>query len=443
MTTQIVVASSAYGLATVAAAGLDGLLPPADRRLLVVSHNTAAPEATPGPLQIHGADRLLDGFEAVHSYNAAIAPAHPSAWRPRPEDLPIWQRYLRLRWSIPSAEPVDLVCESIQVEPARALAQLFPDAAITVYADGLMSYGPTRNPLPDAVGVRIERLLYPDLVAGVTPVLLSEWGVAGQAVSTTALRTVLGRLDRAPAVIADAAPGSVAVVVGQYLAALGLLSAAEETRLHVTMIESAAAAGFHQVVFKAHPSAPSQAAELSAHARRLGVRLVSHAEPELVEPWFGRPGVGLVVGCFSTALATAARLYGLPVHSVGADLVLGRLAPVANSNRVPLVLAHRLFAEGSPPPEPPGVGRLVRAVAYGMQPDRVPGLRADALALAATDAGWLRTALPLSRRIGLGLSGPRWLHRLLRHLPRPVRRQLARWSARLPGLDGVERAVAR
>lgn len=59
------------------------------------------------------------------------------------------------------------------MNPAQALCRIFGDARIDVYADGLMSYGPTRTTLPGMVAGRIERLLHLDLVPGVTPLLLS------------------------------------------------------------------------------------------------------------------------------------------------------------------------------------------------------------------------------------------------------------------------------
>src|SRR5690348_17927762 len=52
--------------------------------------------------------------------------------------------------------------------------------SITVYADGLMSYGPTRNKLGLLVDSRIDRLLHLDLVPGLRPMLLTEFGVPSE-----------------------------------------------------------------------------------------------------------------------------------------------------------------------------------------------------------------------------------------------------------------------
>ena len=101
------------------------------------------------------------------SWNEAIRPFHPGGWTPRPDDVPLWERYLRLLWGL-GDDRVELVVESIQVTPALAVAQIFTGAPVDVYADGLMSYGPTRNKLDPLVGTRVERLLHLDLVPGLT-----------------------------------------------------------------------------------------------------------------------------------------------------------------------------------------------------------------------------------------------------------------------------------
>jgi len=114
--------------------------------------------------------------------------------------------------------------------------------------------------------------------------------------------------------VADRAAFTGALIVGQYLSAGGFLNEGEEFDLYAAMASGCADAGYTSVAFKPHPSAPTgQLARLSDVARARGVRLAVADERELVEAWFERGGVELVVGCFSTALLTASRLYGLPV----------------------------------------------------------------------------------------------------------------------------------
>lgn len=413
MTTQVVLASTAFGLATVVAALEDGTFGGADRRILVVSNNATLPELAPDLTEVAGAEGLLARFDAVHSLNAAIAPQHPSAWRPRPVDLPILERFLRREWRLTG--DLQLVVESIWVNPAMALCQIFAEARIDVYADGLMSYGPTRNPIPGLVACRIERLLHLNLVPGLRPILLSEFGVPAVVLATEAFRKTIAGLEPTSAAmteLARAPAGSVAVLLGQYLAPLGILSAEEERSLHLALVRAAVAAGFDRLMFKPHPSAPTLvAAPLVAEARRLGAELDVHEAPELVEGWFRSGGVGLVVGCFSTALATAASCYDLQTCRVGTRLLLRRLRPYPNSNRVPVAIIHATTpsptarhaatARSGPP-----LADLLATVSYCMQPGRYPGLRSDAERVLTRYGKPLRPYVSRRRLVELDLPAP-------------------------------------
>ena len=156
----------------------------------------------------------------------------------------------------------------------------------------------------------------------------------------------------------------------------------EERQLHVRMVEGAVAAGFTELVFKAHPGAPAGlTAPLVRRAEELGARLTVRETPELVETWYASGEVDLVVGCFSTALATAA-LYGVPAARLGTELLLERLNPYENSNRIPAAV----IAATVPPlagaagrrPEPSRpltTEQVVNTVGYLMQPTRNPDLR--------------------------------------------------------------------
>ncbi len=434
MSTQIFAAFTAYGLATISAALADGHFGDAERRILLISTNTTVPEGSAGPTDVAGTSDLLDSFDAVHSLNDTYAPLHPVMWRPRQPELPMWQRLLCQRWGIDPDDELRLVLQTVYVEPARALAYLFPDAVIDVYADGLMSYGPTRTPLAPAIGARLDRLLYPDLVPGLRPVLHSEWGVTPTRISPDAMRKVLARLDRSPTWLTDARPGSVAVVLGQYLADLGVLTSAEERHLELGMLKAAAdRPGIERLVFKAHPAASVQASALGADAARRGLDVVVHTDPQLAETWFGHPAVDFVGGCFSTGLATAHRLYNLPIRSTGTQLVLRRLAPVANSNRVPLLLADQLF--GDPPRvlDTEQLAVLVKAVTYAMQPTAYRRFQSAASEIATADPALLPRYVPRSRLAALGLIGPAGLRRASRVVPRKLRRRLVEASFRRPG----------
>ncbi len=332
-TTQIFFASTLYGAATLAAAIDSDCFAPAGRRLLLVSNNAATPETTPSLDEMPGFERLRDRFDRVLSWNEALAPFHPGAWSPRTDDIPLWERHLRLLWGL-GDDTVELVVESIQVNPALALTQLFTDAPIDVYADGLMSYGPTRNKIDPLVGTRVRRLLHLDLVPGLTPLLLGEFGVPPEVVPTESFLKVLGELSDGEEELS--LPAGSALLLGQYLSALSILTAEEEEDLHVAMLRGAVDRGHRQIVFKPHPTAPARWSRLlEREAQTLGVELTVLDSPVLAEVVYQRLRPALVVGCFSTALLTASTFYSVPVARTGTDLLLERLSPYQNSNRVP------------------------------------------------------------------------------------------------------------
>ncbi|WP_030812131.1 polysialyltransferase family glycosyltransferase [Streptomyces sp. NRRL S-337] len=378
--TQIFVASTLYGAATLAAALDADCFAPAGRRLLLLSNNATTPETTASLDTMPGFERLRGRFDRVLSWNETISPFHPGGWSPRADDVPLWERHLRLLWGL-GDDQVELVVESIQVNPALAIAQLFPDAPIEVYADGLMSYGPTRNKLDPLVGTRIGRLLHLDLVPGLSPLLLTEFDVPAETVPTDAFTKVLSELAGVSGPL-DVPEGG-ALLLGQYLSALGILTPEEEEELHVRMVRGAAGRGHREIVFKPHPSAPARWSRLlEREAEKLDVALTVLDSPVLAEVLYQRMRPALVVGCFSTALLTAATFYGLPVARTGTDLLLERLTPYQNSNRIPVTLVDALVPDLEDTGERPrtiataaSVEGLVAAVGYAMQHQIYPELR--------------------------------------------------------------------
>ncbi|MFJ8669515.1 polysialyltransferase family glycosyltransferase [Streptomyces sp. NPDC093600] len=433
---QIFQVSTLYGAATVAAAldaGLFGAREDA-RRLLLVSNNAEIPETALRLEEMTGYDRIAARFDSTIDWNDAIRPHHPGTWAPRPEEAPLWQRVFRTAWDL-GDRPVELVVESIQVNPAKALAAVFAESSVEVYADGLMSYGPTRDELPQSIGCRVRRLLHLDLVPGLRPLLLAETGVEPELVPDDAFRKVLTEIAEAAdgdrLVVEAVAAAPTALLLGQYLAVLGILTADEEEELHVRMVRGAAAAGHRSVVFKPHPTAPARySLALREAAEAEGVRLTVLDGPLLAETFYERCRPRLVVGCFSTAMLTAAVYYGVPIARVGTGTILERLTPYENSNRVPLTVVDHLVpdletgaAPAVPGPTPETLAPLVRAVGYCMQPKLHPGLREETAALLADHRGEESTARYFDReRLGLlGLPGgevPRAASRLRRGLVR-------------------------
>ncbi|MEV5877101.1 alpha-2,8-polysialyltransferase family protein [Streptomyces sp. NPDC052101] len=384
MTTQIFQASTLYGTATLAAALDSGCFGPADRRILLVCNNAAAPETTPALDEAPGFEKLRDRFDEVISYNATIFPFHPGGWAPRVDDMPLWERFLRHEWQL-GDDDVELVVESIQVNPSLALGQIFTGAPVTVYADGLMSYGPTRNKIDPLVGTRVDRVLHLDLVPGLKPLLLTEFDVPGEIVPTAAFTKVLAALAPSGAELPEVEEP--ALLLGQYLSALDILTAEQEEKLHVRMLRGAAALGHTKVVFKPHPSAPAGfTRSLEQEAERLKVELTVVDTPVLAEVLYQRMRPALVVGCFSTALLTAKALYGLPVARIGTELLLEQLTPYENSNRVPVTIVDALLPALGDGAAVAGqragmdvevLGALIRAVGFAMQPKIYPMLRAQ------------------------------------------------------------------
>jgi hypothetical protein len=446
---QVVTASTLFGVATVVAAWDSGALARRERTVLVVQHNVVVPEASDDFTRGAAFAALADRFDDVVTWNEVVAPYHPKDWKPRPEDALLWERQLRNRWALGDG-PLELVGESVATSPTGALVSIFASAAVTVYADGLMVYGPTRFPLRHEVGARIERVLHLDLLPGVRPTLLAEWDAPGVVVPSESFRKVVGtltdhalrddgagslpvpgrvgaRLDRLPEA------GSYALVLGQYLASIGLVTVAEEAALHRRMVDRALERGYRTVLLKPHPSAPRQGTdELAAHARSIGVDLAVAPAAVLAESLYAESAPGLVVSCFSTALATARSLYDVEATAVGTDLLLDRLEPYSNSNRVPAVVVDALWARADPwSTDAADLERLVRAVAYCQQPRTLARYRDEAVALVAeldragADA-LLRSWFRRRRLTAVGLPGGSPLGRTVR---------LVRWA------DGVDRRL--
>jgi hypothetical protein len=335
------------------------------------------------------------------------------------------------------------VVESIQVEPALALVNVFPSASVEVYADGLMSYGPTRNKLEPLVTTRINRLLHLDLVPGLRPLLLSEYGIEPEVVPTEAFTRVLAELAELSAEEAadglDGLPRGAALLLGQYLSALDILSAEAEEELHVAILRGAVALGHRDVLFKPHPSAPAHWSRLlEREATALGAKLTVLDAPVLAEVVYQRIRPEIVIGCFSTALLTASAFYGIPVARIGTDLLLDRLAPYQNSNRVPVTLVDALLPELTDraavsswtPPTPDTVRRdltpLLRAVGYCMQSLAYPHLREETVTYLSTRLSTTTWRYFKRRRLG-ALALPGALPVQLAFLPRnPTVRRVAR-----------------
>lgn len=420
-TTQIFCVSTLYGLATLAAAIESDCFAEAERRVLLVCADSAVPETAPALDGMPGFAPLRDHFDDVLSWNEAITPLHPAAWTPRAEDVPLLERHLRRLWGL-GDDRVELVLESLPVPPALAVAQVFTGAPVHVYADGLMTYGPTRGRLDPLVGTRVRQVLHLDLVPGLTPMLLREFGVPARVVPTDAFLKAVGEIAAATDGVPEVPDGS-ALLIGQSLSALGVLSAGEEEDLHLRMLRGAVGRGHRTLFFKPHPAAPAPYSRaLETEADRLGASLTVLDSAVLAEALFEKSPPALVVGCFSTALFTASALYGLPVARTGTGQLLERLTPYQNGDRVPAVLADALLPDlesgrGAAALPADELDALVTTLGFTMQPQVHPALRPVAERYLARHFG-PRTRHWFKRKRLTSLGLPGGIPRRLAFLPR-------------------------
>ncbi|MCD1285576.1 MULTISPECIES: alpha-2,8-polysialyltransferase family protein [unclassified Brevibacterium] len=373
--------------------GTDGNAPAGtpgpDERLLLVSNNAIVMELSGSFIDAPAAQSLLSRFDRVIDLNETLAPlhVHPSSWRPDQTDVPVVEAYLRSAWQLGDSD-VELILESPQVNPAIALGRVFNRAAIRVHADGLMTYGPTRSHIPLTNGQRMSTLHFLPLVPGSEPRLLAEYGIVHRPLSLDAFRAVVAEIGEhmeealTSALGETAREGDWALIVGQYLSALGLISDEDETGLHVMMIREAEKRGLRTVVFKPHPAAPpSQLDPLFVAAEEAGISLQILDEPLLAEVIVDRFRPALVLGGFSTALMTAREIYGVPAVAIGTNMLLEAITPYQNSNRIPLTIISELCDGQEPDPSaspPPELARLISAVTYCMAPNLSHDLREEA-----------------------------------------------------------------
>ena len=418
--TQIIEISTQYQLANISALVRAGHLGrPNERRILVVANNSFAPELTPAADAMPGSAGLLADFDAVVDWNATIWPNHPKAFGISGERAPIMERALRREWDIDDNEQLELIVESLPSHPAGALTQIFATADISVHSDGLMSYGPIRNPLTLPQWQRLKSIYYTDLLPGITPRQLAEHNPDRVVLPADDLAGVIDEMaaevaDELASAHLDAPIEGSALVLGQYLAQLDLITAEEELDLHLQMLDVVKAAGLTTVIFKPHPtSARTTTGPLRRRCEELGLDFVLADVPLLAEIVVSATRPELVVSCFSTGLATAKGLYGCETAAVGTTKLLAALAPYQNSNRIPLTIVDALhsgryslpgdLAEAGPPSrESSGSGAagadaqvgatkdlnpLIDAVTYCMQSDSASYLRQNAIEFLAGAVG--------------------------------------------------------
>jgi hypothetical protein len=311
---QLFAVSSLYQCISLAAAIDGGHVPgTGGERILVLANNSLMPELATPFQQSPGFAEAASRFDRIVDLGELLWPRRPGQFSPRTEDLATWETLLRSHWQLGDG-PLQLWVESIQVNPAVALCRIFASAPVCVHSDGLMSYGPTRNPLALDIAQRLETLLYVDLVPGLVPQLLREHSPVLVPVPAAALAAGMRKLAEAlpAAVPADEVPsgeapaGASALLLGQYLAELGILTPDEEIDLHRRMLDKAAAHGLRRCIFKPHPSAgPAAVRSIQAAAAELGLQLTVLQDTAPAEVVMLRLQPALVISAFSTPLMNA------------------------------------------------------------------------------------------------------------------------------------------
>jgi len=374
--TQVFALHTGYGLMTAVAAIDAGLVPDDGERVLVPINSAAVPETNRAIHESRQLRTLLGRFDRIEPLNPLLDPLHPTAWAPGETETPAWERLLAHAWRVDPGD-LDLFVQTPQVAPTRTLLSVFRNARITVVGDGLMTYAPIRSRMPRRIAGRVQSVLYPDVVPHLVPLLLAEVGARPVPVPAADFAAVVAEIDAASAHHDRTEHGSpAALVLGQYLAALGLVSADDETAMQQEMVDRAVHRGARRIVFKPHPTAPPALADrVRERAAGHGVAFEPYRGDAPAEVLTRRLSAVAVVAGFSTALPTVRALYGTPTEAVGNTAVLAALRPFENGNRIPATIVDATNRPGDPYAQPGRLQHLVDAVGYCMQPRIARDLR--------------------------------------------------------------------
>lgn len=338
MSSVLIEVSSLPQLINVRSILAEGLIPE-KRKVLLLSDNTKYPEAWSALHEgIREKPELVEGFDKVVNYNELIYPYHPAqlSYSKANSDY-----YIFLKKMIGEEHFTRLLVESIQVNPALFLCQIYSEAAIDVFADGLMVYSPTRDDLPENVLTRINRLYYVDYLDGIKPYLLMEANPEYIAIPRENLLKNYKLVGKP--VKKDK---KIILIIGQYLTDLGIVTRNEEYKLYLDILkrEYEQFGDEYRYIFRPHPAAsPAYADTLVEFAAENIINLEIDNNICPVECLYNAQNTFRVTGIFSTTLFSMTYLYDCHAQSFFADEIYRRLTPLANSNHVPAMLCYICF----------------------------------------------------------------------------------------------------
>lgn len=283
---------------------------------------------------------LTSRFTKICYLNDLIFPQHPVDLRTEDES-PASINRLKSLIGVEYAENLLLV--SIQTPPASFLAEIYNEATINVYADGLMVYSPTRTDLPKSVLKRIKRVFYYDYISPIKPFVLLEAHPEYIPIPKSSYKKLIMKK---PKFRNDTKKNI--VIIGQYLGDIGFISHEEEYQNYRRILQ----AEFDQYglqfnyIFRPHPTSRiSYGRRLMQFAEEKGIPLCIDDTIAPVEFLYNKDNTEKVAGMFSTSLFSLRFLHDIPAKSYFCDILYDKMMPFLNSNRTPLIIAHMLLGQ--------------------------------------------------------------------------------------------------
>ena len=279
---QLVVASTFYQCLSLAGRGRRGALPDADERILVLADGSQVPELTVPPADQEGFARgrgpASTGWSTLR--RCSIPDDRCSSPRATSRSIPSWERLLRSHWRARRRPAADR--DGLRPGEPRVLA--WPASSTTpsctTHSDGLMTYSPTRSSCRCA-GAAAGRAGAPRPGAGAdSPKLLSEDGsrpAYGPAPGSGAVARSRRCTERQPTVLGPTAHDDrpTALMLGQYLSSLRLLTPAAGVRAAPTHGRRGGEPGGRGLRIQAAPGRPTHDdPRAGRRGRAAGVELV-------------------------------------------------------------------------------------------------------------------------------------------------------------------------